>query len=98
MPQINTANEFLEVTFTPQETNIAMQLMDKHLSIMYLTNTRIAILRQLAEQEFTDPAKDGENHRARAYLKGQYDILGALIESATNPPSVIGETPSTTPV
>jgi hypothetical protein len=86
--QINTGSELLEVLFTPEETNRAMQLCDTPLSIAYLTNTRIGIMRQLAEQEFTDPVKDPENQRIRAYLKGQYDLLGALIEGAVNPTPV----------
>jgi hypothetical protein len=82
MATINTGSDLLEALLTPEETLLAQQFMDKNLSIMYLTNTRIGIMRQLADQEFSDPNKDGENHRVRAYLKGQYDLLGALLEGA----------------
>lgn len=93
--QVNTSSDLIEVLLTPQEQNTAMQLMDKNLSIMYITNTRIAIFRQLAEQEFSDPNKDGENHRIRSYLKGQYDILGSILDAAMNPtPIPIGDSSS----
>lgn len=85
MPQINTGSDLTEVMLTPAETNTAMQLMDRSLSIMYLQNSRVDIFRTLANMEFSDPTKDVELHRQRAYLKGQLDILGTLIEGALNP-------------
>ena len=97
MPQINTGSELLEVVFTSQEKNTAMQLMDKNLSIMYLTNTKINILRQLAEQEFDDPETDAKNQRVRAYLKGQYDLLTALIQGALEPEPVEVDTSAGNP-
>lgn len=87
MPTINTGAE-LEVLFTPTEKNVAMQLMDKNLSIMYLTNTKLLLKTQLAEQQFSKPEEDVENQRIRAYLKGQYDLLTALIDGALNPEPV----------
>lgn len=83
--QVNTASDLIEVLLTPEEQNRAMQLMDRNMSVIYLTNTKVAIMRQLAEQQFTDPEKDAENHRIRAYLKGQYDLLGSIIDGAMNP-------------
>jgi putative sterol carrier protein len=97
MPGINLGSELLETTLTPQEVNVAMQLMNKDLSVAYLQNSRVNIFRQLATQEFTDPEKDGENHRVRAYLKGQLDILETLIQGALEPTPVPLEQPSQQP-
>lgn len=92
MPQINTGSDLLETLLTPQEVNTAMQFMDKSLSICYLQNSRIAIFRQLAEQQFSNPAEDAEQQRVRAYFKGQYDLLGTLLEGAINPtPIPVGD-------
>jgi len=88
MPQVNTGSDLIEVLLTPHETHTAMQLMDKGLSVMYLQNSRVNIFRTLANMEFSDPTKDVEQHRQRAYLKGQLDILGTLIEGALNPTPV----------
>ena len=85
MPQVNTGSDLIEVELTPQEIHVAMQLMDKALSLMYLQNSRVEIFRQLATMEYSDPSKDAETHRHRAYLKGQYDILGNIIDGALNP-------------
>lgn len=88
MAQINTGSNLLETLLTPEESYQAVGLFNRELAIAYLQNSRIEIFRQLAEQQFTDPKDDGENHRIRAYLKGQYDILGSLIDGALNPPPV----------
>ena len=85
MARINTGSDLIEVELTPHETHTAMQLMDKSLSLVYLQNSRVTIFRTLANMEFSDPAKDVEQHRQRAYLKGQLDILGALVDGALNP-------------
>lgn len=96
--QINTGSDLIEVLLTPEEAHQAKQLSSNHLSIVLLTNTRIGILRQLAEQEFSKPSEDGENHRIRAYLKGQYDLLGSLIAEAVNPgPAPTGDQQQTSP-
>jgi putative sterol carrier protein len=99
MAQVNTGSDLLETLLSSAEKNTAMQFQDTNLAVMYLTNSRIAIMRQLAEQEFTDPNKDGENQRIRAYLKGQYDLLGALIEGALHPDPVVesDQSPSNSP-
>lgn len=88
MAQINTGSELLETLLTPEETNVAMQFSNRELSIAYLQNSKVEIFRTLANQEFSDPTKDGENHRIRAYLKGQLDLLTTLIEGAVNPTPV----------
>lgn len=88
MAALNTGSELLETELTPQEVNTAMQFKDTHLSIAYLQNSRVAIFRNLAGQEFTDPKDDAENHRIRAFWKGQLDILGILIDGALNPTPV----------
>lgn len=91
--QINTASDLIEVTFLPEELNRAMQLCDSALSQMYLQNSRVDIVRKLALQEFSKPADDAENQRVRAYLKGQLDLLDALIEGILNPTPVPLENP-----
>lgn len=91
--QINTASDLIEVTFLPEELNRAMQLCDSGLSQMYLQNSRVDIVRKLALQEFSKPAEDAENQRVRAYLKGQLDLLDALIEGILNPTPVPLENP-----
>ncbi len=85
---VNTASNLIEVEFTHDELNRAMQMCDTNLSHMYLQNLRVALVRQLAMQEFTDPNKDGENQRERAYWKGQLDILDTLIDGIHNPTPV----------
>lgn len=97
MASLYFGSELLETVFTPQEENVAMQLMDKNLSMAYLQNTRVGIFRQLAAQEFTDPTKDGENQRYRAYLKGQLDLLESLINGVLNPKPVPVDESSQTP-
>lgn len=92
--QINTASDLIEVTFLPEELNRAMQLCDSGLSQMYLQNSRVDIVRKLALQEFSKPAEDAENQRVRAYLKGQLDLLDALIEGILNPTPVPLENPT----
>lgn len=91
--QINTASDLIEVTLLPEELNRAMQLCDSGLSQMYLQNSRVDIVRKLALQEFSKPAEDAENQRVRAYLKGQLDLLDALIEGILNPTPVPLENP-----
>lgn len=88
MAQLHLGSELLETAFTPTELNTAMQLSSKDLSIAYLQNTRVEIFRELANQEFSKPEEDRENHRIRAYLKGKLDILGDLINGAMNPTPV----------
>lgn len=86
--QLNTGSDLLEVELTPEELNRAMQLCDTALSQVYLQNLRVGIFRLLATQEFTDPLKDAENQRVRAYWKGQLDILGTLVDGILNPTPV----------
>lgn len=94
MPQIETGSDLLEVKFTPEEEARAHQLVDRELTIMLLQNTRVGIMRNLATQEFTDPTQDGENHRMRAYWKGQYDILGSILDDAMKSvPAETGNSP-----
>ena len=88
MPVINTASDLQEVRFTPEELNKAMQLADKTLSILYLQNTKVGLVRILANQEFTDPADDMKEQRVRAYHKGQLDLLEALIQGCLEPSPV----------
>lgn len=95
MAVLHTGSELVETILTPHETNVAMQMADKNLSYMYLQNSRVEIFRQLASQEFTDPNKDGENHRQRAYLKGKLDLLADLLEGILNPTPVPVENPTT---
>lgn len=82
MASIDIGSDLLEMILTPEEEALARQFKDPALSIALLRNTRVSVMRQLAMQEFTDPNEDGTNHRARAYLKGQYDILIALENGA----------------
>jgi hypothetical protein len=89
MPNLHTGSELLEVTFTPQELNTAMQLMDSTLSQLYLQNTRVGIFRELANQEFNGDAKEQEKaHKHRAYLQGQLAILDTLIAGILDPTPV----------
>lgn len=89
MAAIHLGSDLLETVLTSAELNLAMQFAGtRELSIAYLQNSRVALIRTLATQEFTDPAKDGENQRGRAYLKGQLDLLDSLIYGAMNPTPV----------
>lgn len=88
MSSLHLGSELLEVVFTPQELNAAMQLSSKDLAVAYLQNTRVDIFRQLANQQFSDPSDDQKEQRIRAYLKGKLDILGDLIDGALNPTPV----------
>ena len=88
MAQLFLGSELLETELTPSELNTAMQLSSKDLSIAYLQNTRVGIFRNLANQQFDDPAEDAKNHRMRVHLQGQLHILDALIEGAMNPTPV----------
>jgi putative sterol carrier protein len=97
MAVLHTGSDLVETILTPHEKNVAMQMADKNLSYMYLQNSRVEIFRQLASQEFTDPLKDGENHRARAYLKGKLDLLADLLEGILNPDPVPVENPVSQP-
>lgn len=85
MAQINIGSDLLETIFTEDEAWTAKQLMDKNFSIQYLQNSRVAIVRQLAMQSFNDASKDQDNHRERAYLRGQLDLLDAIISAALEP-------------
>lgn len=82
MPAISLTSDMLETLLTPQEEHLAKQFMQKELSIAYLQNTKVALVRSLAMQEFDKPEEDEKNQRVRAYLKGQFDLLTALIETA----------------
>lgn len=82
MAMINTGSEFLETVFEPMEEYQAKTFQSRDLTIAYLQNSKVSILRNLATQEFSDPSKDAENQRARAYMKGQLDIIQALIDEA----------------
>jgi hypothetical protein len=88
MAAIHLGSDLLETELTPQEINQAQQFQQKDLTLAYLQNSKVMIFRQLASQEFTDPVKDGENQRVRAYWKGQLDILEQLISGALNPTPV----------
>lgn len=94
MTMIHTGSELIETLFTPEERNIAMQLMDKNLSYQYLQNSRVQIFRQLAAQDFTKPAEDLENIRIRAYMKGQLDLLETLCNGILEPDPVPLQQPS----
>jgi len=84
MPMINTASDLLEVTFTPEEKAIAMQLMDKTLSQLYLQNTRVQIFRQIASLTYKPEERD-RSILEHASLMGQIEILDTLIEGLLNP-------------
>ncbi len=88
MAQIRLGSDLLEVEFTPEELNRAMQLCDSGASQMYLQNLRVDVVRKLYLQQFTKPEEDVENHRVRAYLRGQLDLLDSLIDGILNPTQV----------
>lgn len=88
MAMIKTDSDLVETLFTPHEQNVAMQMMDKNLSYAYLQNSRVQILRTLASQEFDKPEDDLKNHRIRAYMKGQLDLLEALCTGILEPTPV----------
>lgn len=88
MPSILSTSDLIEVVFTPEELNVAMQLQDKHMSIMYLQNTRVALFRQLVAMQFAKPEEDHEQFRQHAFLQGQLHILEALIQGACEPTQV----------
>jgi hypothetical protein len=85
MPRVNTSSDLIEVEFTPQELNTAMQMMDKMLSTMYLQNMRVTKLRQILGLEFNEDKEDENRMRQHAYLKGQVDLLKELVEGILDP-------------
>lgn len=82
--EINTASDLLEFNFTPEETNRAMQLQDRQLSLMYLQQMRIATFRQIVALRYTpeDVEKSVSEHR---YLSGRLDCLDELIRGILEP-------------
>jgi ligand-binding sensor domain-containing protein len=92
--RVNTGSDLLEVELTEEEAFRASQLGDRELTIILLQNTRVGIFRQLATQQFSKPDEDEENHRVRSYWKGQYDILGTILDEAMkSAPSATGNSP-----
>lgn len=88
MAGINLGSDLLETTFTPEEQNQAMQLMDKGLSLAYLQNSRVQIFRELVSLTFDDSERDTNTIRAHAYLRGKLDVLDQLITGALEPTPV----------
>lgn len=84
MANISLTSDLLETLLSPQEELLAKQFMQKELSVAYLQNSKVAVVRSLAMQEFDKPEEDEKNQRVRAYLKGQFDLLTLLIEDAIN--------------
>lgn len=88
MATINTGSDLLETILTPQEKNTAMQFQNKELTIAYLQNTKVDLIRTLANQRFDKAVEDTDNQRQRAYTQGQLDLITALIDGAISPEPV----------
>lgn len=84
---INTDSDLLEVNFTPQELNRAMQFMDRNLSIAYLQQLKINTFRQIVNLEFT-PEKQDTSISEHRYLTGRLHVLDELIAGVLNPTEV----------
>lgn len=87
MPTIDTSSDLIEVTFTPQELNKAMQLCDSNLSLAYLQKLRVAIFRQIVSLRFTPDEQEASIAEHR-YHTGRLDFVDELIRGILNPEPV----------
>lgn len=87
MPTLNTGSDLIEVNFTHEELNTAMQLKDTALSQMYLGNLRVDTFRQMISIDFNEAGVgvDEIKLRQHAFLKGQLELLDTLIRGILNP-------------
>lgn len=94
MAKIRLSSDLLETDFLPEEEYLAKTFQSRDLSLAYLQNMKVEVIRQIGDMSFAnaDGTEDKTAILRHAELLGMKNILVNLINDALNaePPAPVG--------